>query len=205
MHKIKQALFPQLFIIYTRYIIGGAFVFASIIKIKGQRFTRESGETFPIHSAWYFFETMYQSGRYWQFIGVCQLLAGLLLMTQRFSKLGALCYFPIILNIFIITLSYSFHFTPVITGLMLLANILLLLWDWNTLKMLCNLPFNIDNTITMEKDILWQLLGVILFSFTFLYRLLFNDYHLITWFIVCLTLGLIGLIIGIYRETKRVK
>ena len=37
---LKQSLLLQLFIIYTRYLIGGAFVFASLIKIKGHRFTQ---------------------------------------------------------------------------------------------------------------------------------------------------------------------
>jgi len=35
MNKIKERVLPQIFIIYTRYLIGGAFVFASLIKIKG--------------------------------------------------------------------------------------------------------------------------------------------------------------------------
>lgn len=85
MEAIKRKILPQIIIIYTRYLIGGTFVFASLIKIKGTRFTSVSGESNPINSAWHFFETMYQSGLYWKFIGVCQLLAGFLLMTQRFS------------------------------------------------------------------------------------------------------------------------
>jgi len=58
-----------LFIIYTRYVLGGAFIFASIIKIKGDRFTTESGENYPINSAWQMFETFYRSGLFWEFIG----------------------------------------------------------------------------------------------------------------------------------------
>lgn len=127
MNRFKQRLFHQLFIIYTRYLIGGAFVFASLIKIKGTRFTSESGESNPIDSAWHFFETLYQSGLYWQFIGISQLIAGFVLMTQRYSKLGAILNFPIILNIFVVTLSYYFAYTPVITGPILLANFLLII------------------------------------------------------------------------------
>ena len=58
----------------------------------------------PIHSVGHMFETLYQSGLYWKFIGISQLIAAFLLMTQRFSKLGALSFFPIILNIFFIYL-----------------------------------------------------------------------------------------------------
>ncbi|WP_109301402.1 hypothetical protein [Aquimarina sp. AU474] len=203
MDKIKRKILPQIFIIYTRYLIGGAFVFASLIKIKGNRFTSESGELNPINSAWHFFETMYQSGLYWQFIGVSQLIAGLLLMTQKFSKLGALINFPIILNIFIITLSYYFAYTPVVTGLMLLANLLLIVWEWNEIKIIFNLTPYIDNDVRLEKDYFWQIIGLILFIFTFTYRLLADKYNLGFWFVSCLFIGLSGLIIGLYRDRKR--
>ncbi|WP_452222085.1 hypothetical protein [Lacinutrix salivirga] len=201
--KKKSNVFTQIFVIYTRYLIGGTFVFASLIKIKGNRFTSESGELNPINSAWHFFETMYQSGLYWKFIGFAQLMAGFLLMTQRYSKLGALFNLPIITNIFIITLSYYFAFTPVITGLMLLANIMLIVWDWNELKVLVNLPQDIYNDNTLEKDILWQFVGLTLFLFTFIYRLFIDKYNIVFWFLVCFSLGTIGLILGLYRNWKQ--
>jgi len=203
MNSIKTKILPQIFIIYTRYLIGGAFVFASLIKIKGYRFTTESGASDPINSAWHFFETMYQSGLYWKFIGLGQLIAGFLLMTQRFSKLGALVNFPIILNVFIITLSYYFAYTPVVTGLMLFANLLLILWEWNEIKFLFNLKPVFDNTQRLEKDVVWQIVGLILFGFTFIYRLLVDKYNIAFWAITCLIVGSIALIIGLNRERKR--
>jgi len=205
MDKLKQKLIPQIFIIYTRYLIGSAFVFASLIKIKGFRFTRESGEFQPINSAWHFFETMYQSGLYWKFIGIAQLIAGLFLMTQKFSKLGALINLPIILNVFIITLSYYFSFTPVITGLILCANILLIKWEWNELKILFNMRPNFITNVRLENDVIWQITGLVLFVFTFIYRLLNNSYNLLFWVITCIMIGTIGLVIGLYRERKRKK
>jgi len=205
MNRIKEKIIAQIFIIYTRYLIGGAFVFASLIKIKGRRFTAESGELNPINSAWHFFATMYQSGLYWHFIGIAQLVAGLLLMTQRFSKLGALVNFPIILNVFIITLSYYFAYTPVITGLMLAANLLLIVWEWNEIKVLLNLPPSMDKSLRMEKDVHWQIVGLILFLFTFIYRVLVDKYDIGFWIIICFSIGLIGLILGLYRERKRRK
>lgn len=203
MQKLKENIWAQIFIIYTRYLIGGAFVFASIIKIKGLRFTSESGELNPIQSAWHFFETMYQSGLYWQFIGIGQLIAGGLLMTQRYSKLGALVNLPIITNIFVITLSYEFANTPLVTGLMLLANVLLIVWDWDTLKVLFNLPPNLNKTTRLEQDSLWQIIGLALFLFTCVYKMAFNKYDLITWFTTCLLIGIGGLIFGLIREKKR--
>ncbi len=119
MNRLKSYFLVQLFIIYTRYLIGGAFVFACMIKIKGKRFTTYSQEDAPLGSTMHFFEVLYQTGLYWQFIGWAQLLAGFLLMTQRFAKLGAVVNLPIILNVFVITISMEFGGTPVITGLML--------------------------------------------------------------------------------------
>lgn len=183
--------------IYTRYLLGGAFVFASLIKLKGQRFTTLSGANEPINTAFHYFETMYQSGIYWQFIGLGQLVAGVLLMTQRYAKLGALVYFPIITNIFVVTISYEFSGTPIITGGMLLANIVLLLWEWGELKIFFNLPYQqpINSKITRHK--IWEITGVALFIFTFVYRLLVDQYDALMWAAVCFIIEVIGLIMGI--------
>lgn len=201
MHTLKEKIWLQIFVIYTRYLLGGAFVFASLIKLKGERFTTGSGAAEPINSAWHFFETMYQSGVYWKLIGLGQLLAGFLLMTQRYSKLGALINLPIIANIFAITLSYYFAFTPVIVGLMLLANLGLIIWDWNELKILINLPY-VPDTKRFENHKIWEITGYILFGFTFIYRVIIDEYHLLFWFSICFLIGLIGLILGIKQSKK---
>jgi hypothetical protein len=200
MNNLKQKDWANLFIIYTRYLIGGAFVFASLIKLKGYRFTSASGAAEPINSAFHFFETMYQSGIYWQFIGLGQLVSGALLMTQRYAKLGALVNFPIIANIFVITISYNFNGTPVITGSMLLANILLIYWDWNELRILVNLPVISSNNGSLEKRKIWEIIGLILFGFTFIYRLIVDRYDFIFWFSICFLIGIIGLFLGIRKK-----
>ena len=202
MDKIKNRIWLQVFVIYTRYLIGGAFVFASVIKIKGHRFTYESGLNEPIDSAWHFFETMYQSGLYWKFIGMGQLVAGFLLMTQKYAKLGAIINLPIILNVFVITISYYFALTPVITGLMLVANLFLILWDWDTLKIIVNQTPVFMNNIRLESDKIWQITGLLLFLFTFTYRLFVDDGNMFFWFSICLIIGLVGLIMGLKRRTN---
>lgn len=199
MSSLKQKIWTNIFIIYTRYLIGGAFVFASIIKLKGHRFTSESGASAPINTASHYFETLYQSGIYWQFIGLGQLLAGSLLMTQRYAKLGALINLPIIANIFVVTISYDFNYTPVITGLILLANILLIYWDWDELRILVNLPHIPKNAKSIENHKIWELIGLILFAFTFIYRLIIDKYDAIFWFSVCFFIGVVGLFIGIKK------
>ncbi|WP_338768993.1 hypothetical protein WAF17_08950 [Bernardetia sp. ABR2-2B] len=201
--KIKELKWLQIFIIYTRYFIGGAFVFASLVKIKGHRFVRNSGADMPIDSAWHFFETMYQSGLYWQFLGFGQLLAGFFLMTQRYSKLGAALFYPIILNVFIITLSYEFGGTPFITGLMLLANTMLILWEWNSLRIFFNQPVIQDNSERLEYDTIWQITGLILFVFTASYRIYTDRYNLFFWFGTCFLIGLITFLVWLTKSNKR--
>lgn len=64
------------------------------------------------------------------------MIAAILLVIPRTATIGALLYFPIILNIFVITVSMHFIGTPFITGLMLLANLFLLVWDIDKLQKL---------------------------------------------------------------------
>lgn len=199
MNSLKQKIWANIFIIYTRYLIGGAFVFASIIKLKGLRFTSDSGASAPINTASHYFETLYQSGIYWQFIGLGQLLAGALLMTQRYAKLGALMNLPIIANIFFITLSYNFGNTSIITGLMLLANILLIYWNWDELRILVNLPPIPKNATSIENYKIWEIMGLALFAFTFIYRVMVDQYDALLWFSTCFFIGVIGLFIGIKK------
>ncbi len=202
MKGLKQNIYLQLFIIYSRYLIGGAFVFASIIKIKGKRFTSISGANEPINTAWHFFETMYQSGLYWQFLGFSQFFAGALLMTQRYSILGALLFLPISANIFVITLSYYFALTPIITGMMFIVNLLLLIWDWDRLKMLFNIPYNFQIIRRVENEIIWVYTGLFLLAFTTVYRILFDEYNSILWGGTCFLIGTTGFVVWILKKTK---
>lgn len=200
MNSLKQKILPQLFIIYTRYLIGGAFVFAAIVKIKGQRFTTYDGTDTPLNSPFHLLETLYQSGLYWKFLGVGQVVAGFLLMTQRYAKLGALIFIPIISNIFVITVSYGFTGTPYITGLMLIANILLVLWDWDEIKILFNLTPVMENKNTWMNDKVWEITGLVLFLFDAGYRFFTTGYNIFLWFGICVLIGLTGLIIGLKRR-----
>ena len=69
--NLRKNYWASVFVICLRYLIGTAFVFASIVKIQGERFTILSQETRIGH----FFESMYQTGMYWQFLGWAQLIA----------------------------------------------------------------------------------------------------------------------------------
>ena len=202
MNRLKSFFLAQIFIIYTRYLIGGGFVFACMIKIKGKRFTTYSQEDAPLGSAMHFFETLYQTGGYWQFIGWAQLLAGFLLMTQRFAKLGAVVNLPIILNVFVITISMEFGGTPVITGLMLAANLLLSIWQWGELRSLINLPYLPAAPDQEENNPLWAITGLLLFGFTAGYRILNDFYNPFLWFGVCFLIGLGAFLIRLVQRHR---
>lgn len=197
---MKQKTFMQLFVIYLRYIIGFAFIFASLVKIQGFRFTTESGAENPINSSWHFFETLYQSGLYWRFLGIAQFITGTLLVTQKYAKLGAILFLPIIVNVFVITISYDFRGTPIITGLMLLSTLFLIFWDWDALKVLINKkPTNSDRK-RLENDSIWVYLGILFILITTITKLFIFNQYIVFAFLLMALLGVIGLIIGFKRR-----
>lgn len=85
------------------------------------------------HPLGHYFDALHLTGYYYNFIGVGQLMAALLLLIPRTALLGAILYFPIILNICVLTYAVRFEGTRIAT-LMLLANLFLLVWDYQRLK-----------------------------------------------------------------------
>ncbi len=160
---LKRLRVVQLFTIYLRYLIGSAFVFASVPKILGKRFTQ-----IPVSNpVGFYFEAMYQTGFYWNFLGWGQMIAAVLLMTQRFATLGAVLFYPIIINIWLVTWSVGFKGTPAITFLMFLGNTYFLVWEYRRLVPLLQhesqlqiLPSDFDDSF-MRKPV-WVWLGVLL-------------------------------------------
>jgi hypothetical protein len=75
-----------------------------------------------------FFEGMYASGFYWNFVGYFQIIAGILLMTPWFKRLSPLLILPVTVNIWLVSISLHMKGTPFITTMMLLANLYLVLW-----------------------------------------------------------------------------
>lgn len=170
--QLKQFYLFQILTIAIRYILGIAFVWSSVLKIKGVRFTPQSGEHAPINSLTHLLECLYRSGLLWQFIGWGQLIAGFLLMSQVFSTLGAIVFFPQILVIFIITTSFQSPAILAVTTLMLLANVYLLLWDWNKLKFLILVKpgVYVDQGTRFSKNSRWIWIGMFLIVAIVLFR-----------------------------------
>lgn len=132
--NLRTNRFNHWVIIHLRYLVGFAFFPSGLVKLLGERFTRISTD----HPIGYFFEALYQSGFYWNFLGLAQVTAGVLLMTQRFATLGALMFLAILTNIWIITISLSFTGTWMITSLMMIAVLILIMWDQHKLLPIFN-------------------------------------------------------------------
>lgn len=113
------------FTLMNRILLFMAFLPTGLVKATGQRFT-----LMPIeHPVGFFFEAMYQTGPYWYFIGIMQMVAAVCLVIPATATLGALLFFPIILSIAFITYGVGLEGTVYVTFAMLLSTTYLLCWD----------------------------------------------------------------------------
>jgi hypothetical protein len=128
--RMRSSALLYRFTLATRFLLATAFIPTGLVKVLGQRFTNMP----PTSELGLFFEVMYQSGPFWRFAGAAQVIAGMLMLIPRTAALGAVLFTPVIASIFVITLSFDFRGTPVVTGMMLLATLYLLAWDWHRLR-----------------------------------------------------------------------
>jgi hypothetical protein len=120
----------QVFTAFTRLLLGIGFIPPSIIKILHMPF-RALPDSNPVG---HYFNALYQTGFYYEFLGWGQLLAAVLLLFPRSAHIGALLFLPIILNITVLTTSVGFKGTPFITNAMFLAALYLVAWDYDRWK-----------------------------------------------------------------------
>ncbi len=190
----------------TRYLIAFAFIPSGMKKILGQRFTN-IGTDNPIG---YFFEALFRTGMYWNFLGWGQLIAAILMMTQLFSTLGNLIFFFIVSNIFIITVSMHFTGTWLIALLMLFASTCLLLWDANRLQYIIVRKgfLEIRQDVKLpEASMLWQISGILLFIASVSYTLIdnvikTNHLQLFLGFFILIVITVVATIILELRDRK---
>lgn len=155
--KVKQSVLLQYFTAFNRVILATAFIPSGMTKLLGNRFTQISMDN-PVGL---FFEAFYQTHGWYRFVGFAQVLAAVLLLIPRTSTLGATIFFPIVLNIMIITWSIDFKGTKYITLLMFLSNLYLICWDYDKFKPI--LPFSNDakKPFNLRKSLPFIILGAI--------------------------------------------
>jgi hypothetical protein len=114
----------------AKIMLGLGFVLSGLRKLPGIKFT-----TLPIENpVGLFFEGMYASGFYWNFIGYYQIIVGLLLIGPWWKRLTPILIAPVTVSIFLVSVSLHMRGTPVITAMMLLGNLYLLLWHTNSYR-----------------------------------------------------------------------
>src|SRR6188474_1808162 len=133
-YEAKGNKWFRYFTVFCRVALALGFIPSGIVKIMGERFTALPAN----HPLGHYFDALYQTGYYYTLIGIAQLVIALLLLIPRTALLGAILYFPTILNIVILAYATRFEGTR-ITTFMLLANLYLLWWDYARLKYV--LPF----------------------------------------------------------------
>jgi uncharacterized membrane protein YphA (DoxX/SURF4 family) len=106
------------FAVFCRIALAASFIPSGFVKIMGERFTGLSSNN-PLG---HYFDALHLTGYYYTFIGITQIITAILLLIPRTSLLGALMYFPIIVNICVLTYATRFAGTRIVT-IMLLANL----------------------------------------------------------------------------------
>ena len=145
--NIKGNRWYWLFSIFCRLALAYAFIVAGIVKIVGERFASGLAIEHPMGA---YLEALHHTGYYYTFIGIVQVLAAILLLIPRTAVIGAVLYFPIILNICILSLALRFEGSIVTSPLMVLANLYILAWNYDRLKYI--LPFkSFSNYRLLEK------------------------------------------------------
>lgn len=130
------------FAVFCRVALATSFIPSGYIKIMGERFAAGLPSNNPLG---HYFDALYLTGYYYTFIGIAQIITAILLLIPRTSLLGALMYFPIIVNICVLTYATRFNGTRLNT-MMVLASLFLLVWNYDRLKHI--LPFK-----QPEKDL----------------------------------------------------
>lgn len=125
------------FAVFNRLALAAGFFPSGMVKILGERFASGLHVNHPMG---HYLEALHTTGYYYTFIGVVQVAAALLLLIPRTATLGAVLYFPIILNICILSFAVRFDGSLFTAPLMVLANLYLLGWDYDRWKFI--LPFN---------------------------------------------------------------
>ncbi|MFD2718061.1 DoxX family protein [Hymenobacter monticola] len=124
------------FATFCRVALAAGFLPSGFVKIMGERFTSLSDNQPMGH----YLEALSHTGYYYTYIGIAQMTAAVLLLIPGTAVLGAVLYFPIILNICILSLAVRFEGSLLTSPLMVVANVFLLCWYYDRLKYL--LPFS---------------------------------------------------------------
>jgi uncharacterized membrane protein YphA (DoxX/SURF4 family) len=135
-HAAKADRWFRLFAVFCRIALALSFIPSGYVKIMHERFAAGLPSNNPLG---HYFDALHSTGYYYTFIGITQLITAILLLIPRTALLGALLYFPIMLNICVLTYATRFDGTRIVT-MMILGCLFLLVWDYNRLKHIFKQP-----------------------------------------------------------------
>jgi uncharacterized membrane protein YphA (DoxX/SURF4 family) len=113
-----------LFIVNLRFLLGFALLPAGLKKVLGEPFT-DPANSGPFHD---FLDAFHATGFFYTFVGLLQVLASLLLLTQRRAGLGLVLFMPMITAILVFCWSTAVYPTAIVVTLMTLGGLALCLW-----------------------------------------------------------------------------
>ncbi|GAB3831821.1 DoxX family membrane protein [Hymenobacter jeollabukensis] len=154
----------RLYVIGARLLLGALMLGGGLYKLSDNHIPGLMGP--PVNHA---FLAKYGLVIFGQFIGVAQLVIGLLLLTGRFALLGAVLLVPMWLNIIFLTWSQHWVGTPYLVTGFLVLTLGLLLHDYARLKWLLYPPADPAalrqvplRTSSVGTEIIWWLgVGVV--------------------------------------------
>ena len=137
-------LFPNNWLLFFR---NGSSVFLGLIFFSSGMAKVYAENAFPglIGPVWLEEKlTEFDLGMYARFIGYAQVGIGFLLLTLRFSTLGAVMLVPLVANIFMVTVSMNWTGTPYVLGFFIVVNAFVLWVDRKRLYPLIHLPMDLS-------------------------------------------------------------
>lgn len=146
--RIRHSRWLFRFTIFTRIALAAGFIPSGMQKVLGERFTVLAVN----HPMGHYLDAVYQTGYYYTFIGVMQVVAAILLLIPRTATIGVIIYFPVILNICVLSLAVRFDGSLITSPLMTLACIYLMFWDYHKFKFLLPLKNLPERTIPPDKE-----------------------------------------------------
>lgn len=176
--EIRANRWHWYFYLLCRLLLAFAFIAAGLVKIMGERFANGLA---PEHPMGAYLVALDETGFYYTFIGFLQVAAALLVLIPRTVTIGALIYLPIIVNIWILTLSTRFDGSFVTSPLMVLATLYLLVWNYDRLRHI--LPYNsnlpeglVKRPLKWNNHLPYFFIAMVVCCFAFVVLVLTNVY-----------------------------
>ncbi|MBL4849938.1 MAG: hypothetical protein JKY65_30790 [Planctomycetes bacterium] len=129
---LRERRWANLGVALARIFLAFAFVPAGLKKVLGQPFT-DPAKTGAFHD---FLHAFHATGAFYSFVGVVQLSAAFLLLSQRYATAGAALLLPVLTAIFVFCWSTGVYPTATVVTIMWITTLGLFAWDLDKWRVL---------------------------------------------------------------------